>query len=1004
MMGADVSALGGEGSGVTPRICLEIFARKASVEAEGHSRWSVELGYVEVYNERVSDLLAKRRKGAKAADEECVEVREHPSRGVFLEGQRLVEVASLDDVVRLMEVGNGVRHTAATKMNDRSSRSHAIVMLVLHEERTMTTKAGETIKTAGKSSRMNLVDLAGSERVAQSQVEGQQFKEATHINLSLTTLGRVIDALADMAEKKGKSQWTLPPYRDSKLTFILKDSLGGNSKTFMLATVSPSALNYDETLSTLRYASRAREIVTVAQVNEDPRARRIRELEEQMASMRENLSAADPAYVSELEEKLALLEAEAQKRAADLQALEKEREHNQLQERLLRATEAERSELESRAAALQQEMSATRRQADEMQAQNLRLKEEQARKERELMEEMAAKEAAVAEQQLLVAEKERVLRETVRNLEEERRARESVMTSLRAHQSRLEQALQDKKQSDAQRHSLVEEKRQLEEQWAVEQRQQSAYIERLVTQLKRSQQELLFSVQQTSVVAEEIQSRHSLSSQHDDQLAALHAAQHQNLQHRIALHTDRLQQQLSEKDRTLQVANVLHTKQMAEREEALRDHHDRAQQLEQQLADSRTQAASAEAERGELSTRLKKLEGEHAKLDKAHAKLESTHAQLGDSYKQLDAAKAALEQQLADSRTQAASAEAERGELSTRLKKLEGEHAKLDKAHAKLESTHAQLGDSYKQLDAAKAALEQQLADSRTQAASAEAERGELSTRLKKLEGEHAKLDKAHAKLESTHAQLGDSYKQLDAAKAALEQQLADSRTQAASAEAERGELSTRLKKLEGEHAKLDKAHAKLESTHAQLGDSYKQLDAAKAALEQQLADSRTQAASAEAERGELSTRLKKLEGEHAKLDKAHAEAVAGGRESAECAVRLKERCSTLSDVIGALEREAKESAERLKEANATASQLAEEVRTAERSRQDCKARCGELEVRLSMHRAMQVKGISFGSADMFRELNKNVPAPLEKKASNEMGYPVTARLGALLRRREALE
>ncbi|GET87142.1 kinesin K39, putative [Leishmania tarentolae] len=374
MMGANVSALGGEGSGVTPRICLEIFARKASVEAEGHSRWIVELGYVEVYNERVSDLLGKRKKGAKGGGEEVyVDVREHPSRGVFLEGQRLVEVGSLDDVVGLLEVGNAVRHTAATKMNDRSSRSHAIIMLLLREERTMTTKSGETIRTAGKSSRMNLVDLAGSERVAQSQVEGQQFKEATHINLSLTTLGRVIDVLADMAKKGAKAQYSIAPFRDSKLTFILKDSLGGNSKTFMIATVSPSALNYEETLSTLRYASRARDIVNVAQVNEDPRARRIRELEAQMADMREAMTGGDPAYVSELKEKLALLESEAQKRAADLQALEREREKNEIRDLMLKATEAERLELLERADALEQEVAHSRAQAERMELENKRM-------------------------------------------------------------------------------------------------------------------------------------------------------------------------------------------------------------------------------------------------------------------------------------------------------------------------------------------------------------------------------------------------------------------------------------------------------------------------------------------------------------------------------------------------------------------------------------------------------------------------------------------------------
>ncbi|KAK7201648.1 kinesin K39 [Novymonas esmeraldas] len=379
MMGADVGALCGEGSGVTPRICLEIFARKAGEEAAGHSRWSVELGYVEVYNERVSDLLARRRKGAKAGggggagEEVYVDVREHPSRGVFLEGQRLVEVTSLEDVVRLIELGNGVRHTAATKMNDRSSRSHAIIMLLLREERTMTTKGGDAIRTAGKSSRMNLVDLAGSERVAQSQVEGQQFKEATHINLSLTTLGRVIDVLADMAKRGARAPYSVAPYRDSKLTFILKDSLGGNSKTFMVATVSPSALNYEETLSTLRYASRARDIVNVAQVNEDPRARRIRELEEQMAGMRETMAGGDPAYVQELEEKLALLESEAQKRAADLQALEKEKEKNEIRDLMLKATEAERLELQSRADALERQALDSRAQAARAEQENRRM-------------------------------------------------------------------------------------------------------------------------------------------------------------------------------------------------------------------------------------------------------------------------------------------------------------------------------------------------------------------------------------------------------------------------------------------------------------------------------------------------------------------------------------------------------------------------------------------------------------------------------------------------------
>ncbi|EPY25725.1 hypothetical protein STCU_06518 [Strigomonas culicis] len=209
MMGADVNALGGEGAGVIPRVCEEIFLRKCMAEAEGRSRWTLELGYVEVYNERVSDLLAERPKDAKTTDEVFLEVREHQKDGVFIVGQRFVVVDSPADVVRYIEMGNKVRHTAATKMNKCSSRSHAIVMLSLKEERTNTSKKGK-MKTAGRSSRMNLVDLAGSERVKQSQAEGQQFKEATHINLSLTTLGRVVDMLADNANKSDKSQMMVP--------------------------------------------------------------------------------------------------------------------------------------------------------------------------------------------------------------------------------------------------------------------------------------------------------------------------------------------------------------------------------------------------------------------------------------------------------------------------------------------------------------------------------------------------------------------------------------------------------------------------------------------------------------------------------------------------------------------------------------------------------------------------------------------------------------------------
>ncbi|ORC86268.1 putative kinesin K39, partial [Trypanosoma theileri] len=464
MMGGDTTSLGGVDAGVTPRLCLELFQTREQIEAEGHSKWTVEVGYIEVYNERVSDLLAKRKKGSK--EEVFVEVREHPTRGVFIEGQRFCEVSCLGDVVELIEAGNRVRHTAATKMNDRSSRSHAIFMLMLREERSMVTATGQTITTAGKNSRMNLVDLAGSERVAQSEVVGQQFSEARYINLSLTTLGRVIDMLADMA-KNADSQWSMPPYRESKLTFILKDSLGGNSKTFMIATISPSVMNYEETLSTLRYASRARDIVNVTKVNEDPRARRIRELEEQMEQMRRDIQGKDPAYVAELEEKLVLLEAEAQKRAADLQALEKEREKNEIREKMLRATEAERQELLGKASELERQVDESRRQAEYYEQMNQRLKEEHAQRERELLEQVKKHEAEMESVRRrkdaeLVSGQEQ-LRKTMQDLERERSQREDALRILSEQQAQLSAALSDSRQSEEQRAELQRQNAELSE-------------------------------------------------------------------------------------------------------------------------------------------------------------------------------------------------------------------------------------------------------------------------------------------------------------------------------------------------------------------------------------------------------------------------------------------------------------------------------------------------------------------------------------------------------------
>lgn len=185
-----------------------------------------------------------------------------------------------------MDEGNKARTVAATNMNETSSRSHAVFTLTLTQHIHDT----ETSLDSEKVSRISLVDLAGSERASASGATGSRLKEGSEINRSLTALGRVIRALAGLSNGK-KQRDMVVPYRDSALTWLLKDSLGGNSMTAMLATISPADINYDETLSTLRYADSAKRIRNHAIVNEDPNARLIRELKEELSLLRAKLSS-----------------------------------------------------------------------------------------------------------------------------------------------------------------------------------------------------------------------------------------------------------------------------------------------------------------------------------------------------------------------------------------------------------------------------------------------------------------------------------------------------------------------------------------------------------------------------------------------------------------------------------------------------------------------------------------------------------------------------------------
>ncbi|XP_046734684.1 kinesin-like protein KIF13A isoform X3 [Diprion similis] len=267
----------GDNKGIIPRLCDNLFDMIAKQQSSELS-YKVEVSYMEIYNEKVHDLLDPKQ------NKQSLKVREHNVLGPYVDGLSQLAVTAFQDIDNLMAEGNKSRTVAATNMNSESSRSHAVFSVIL----TQTLTDSKSGVSGEKVSRMSLVDLAGSERAVKTGAVGDRLKEGSNINKSLTTLGLVISKLADQSSSS-KNKDKFVPYRDSVLTWLLKDNLGGNSKTVMVATISPAADNYEETLSTLRYADRAKKIVNHAVVNEDPNARIIRELRQEVEALKEML-------------------------------------------------------------------------------------------------------------------------------------------------------------------------------------------------------------------------------------------------------------------------------------------------------------------------------------------------------------------------------------------------------------------------------------------------------------------------------------------------------------------------------------------------------------------------------------------------------------------------------------------------------------------------------------------------------------------------------------------
>ena len=265
----------GEDKGIIPCACAELFRRIES-NTQADVTYHVQASMMEIYNEKVRDLFNPSNKANEGGG---LKVRDNPKTGPYVDGLAMLPVKDFSQIEHLMDEGTKARTVASTQMNATSSRAHTLFTLIM----TQTKVDKQAGKAMDKVSKISLVDLAGSERASGTGATGDRLKEGAAINKSLSALGNVISALA---EQSGGKKGAFIPYRDSVLTWLLKESLGGNAKTIMIAALSPADINYEETLSTLRYADRAKQIKNAAVVNEDPNQKMIRELKEEVERLR----------------------------------------------------------------------------------------------------------------------------------------------------------------------------------------------------------------------------------------------------------------------------------------------------------------------------------------------------------------------------------------------------------------------------------------------------------------------------------------------------------------------------------------------------------------------------------------------------------------------------------------------------------------------------------------------------------------------------------------------
>ncbi|XP_014779765.1 kinesin-like protein KIF3A [Octopus bimaculoides] len=397
--------------GIIPNSFAHIFG--AIAKAGEDNCFLVRVSYMEIYNEEVRDLLAKDQNMR-------LEVKERPDVGVYVKDLSAFVVNNADDMDRIMTLGNKNRAVGATNMNAHSSRSHAIFTVTVE-----CSVKGIDGKQHVRMGKLHLVDLAGSERQAKTGATGMRLKEASKINLSLSTLGNVISALVD-----GKSSHI--PYRNSKLTRLLQDSLGGNSKTIMIANIGPADYNYDETISTLRYANRAKNIKNKAKINEDPKDALLRqfqkEIEELKKQLEDNISDGDTSPDEEMDNEQSMEFMENSKKKWKEKKCRKISKEKMTE--ILTKIENDRKFLEEKKDMAEEERNQMKESLDEKENELKRYQEEQDQLQQKLS--AIEKKIIVGGENLLekAEEQERLLGESAIELEERKKREEELRRAL----------------------------------------------------------------------------------------------------------------------------------------------------------------------------------------------------------------------------------------------------------------------------------------------------------------------------------------------------------------------------------------------------------------------------------------------------------------------------------------------------------------------------------------------------------------------------------------------